>query len=277
MNSPDKILIALNTAEIPDSIFEFAITLSKTYKSQFVILHIFKKKKKNDTTVDDKVNQFYDKKEKKGLKDTQHIIEYGDFITTSLHIADDAGAKMILTESGNRDHNLEFLVPKIIRKTDLPVWCVKRNESQNIQKILCPVDFSKTSRRAFTDAVRLAKDLKSELVVLTVSEPTESTSEFINESEKELNKEKLENESKHLDDFLNSVDTGNVNIKKDVRQGSTVDEIIEKIRAHNAGLLVIGSHARTGLERKLLGSVTENVVNNAPSSFLVIKSRSLFE
>lgn len=276
MKSPEKILIALNTVEINEPAIKTSKKLSDTYKSQLVFLHVFPENQKHDKETVKNIEKYYEKLEKEGLGRAQRIIEYGDFVNKVLEKVDSVEAKMILTESGIRDQNLDLMVPQIMRKTDLPVWCVKQNEAQHLNKILCPVDFSSTSKRAFTDAVHIARDLKAELVVLTVSEPVDSVSEFISESEHELNHEQLENEEQNLEDFLKSTNTRGVNIIKDVQQGSAVNEIITKIRDHQAGLLVIGTHARKGIERKLIGSVTEQVINNAPGSFLAVKSRSLF-
>lgn len=277
MNTPKNILVSLNTLNTSDAVINAVIRL-KAYEPHFTFLHILPEEKESNPEVEQSANEFYKKVEAKGLNtNVQRHTEIGDFIKQTLEKASEIKADLILTESGAKDQNLEYIVPKIMRKSDLPVWCVKRGEVQNHSKIVCPVDFSETSQRAFTDAIRLAGDLKSELVVLTVSEPTESVSEFINESEQEINKEQFENEAQSLDDFLANFDTKNVKITKDVKQGSTVNEIIGNINAHRAGLLVMGTHARSGIKRKLLGSVTEKVTKDSPVSFLAIKSRSLYE
>ena len=39
-----------------------------------------------------------------------------------------------------------------------------------------------------------------------------------------------------------------------------------------AGLIVMGSHGRTGHKRLLMGSVTERVVGQAPCPVLVVKA-----
>jgi len=38
------------------------------------------------------------------------------------------------------------------------------------------------------------------------------------------------------------------------------------------GLIVVGSHGRTGLERLLMGSVTERVIGHANCAVLVVKA-----
>lgn len=49
-------------------------------------------------------------------------------------------------------------------------------------------------------------------------------------------------------------------------------EIVEAARRINADLIIMGSHGRTGLERILLGSTSERVINDAPCAILIVKA-----
>jgi len=48
--------------------------------------------------------------------------------------------------------------------------------------------------------------------------------------------------------------------------------IVETARKVNADLIIMGSHGRTGLERILLGSTSERVINDAPCAVLIVKA-----
>jgi len=56
-----------------------------------------------------------------------------------------------------------------------------------------------------------------------------------------------------------------------VRDGHPAAVIADLAQERNADLIVTGSHGRTGLERVLLGSTSERVLNEAPSAVLVVK------
>jgi nucleotide-binding universal stress UspA family protein len=56
-----------------------------------------------------------------------------------------------------------------------------------------------------------------------------------------------------------------------IEQGSDYAEIIRRAEDFQAGLLVVGSHGRTGLKRLFLGSVAERVVRYAPCTVLVAR------
>jgi nucleotide-binding universal stress UspA family protein len=57
----------------------------------------------------------------------------------------------------------------------------------------------------------------------------------------------------------------------ELRDGDAATEIIAAARETGAGLIVMGTHGRTGVSRLVLGSVARNVVQHAPCSVLVVR------
>lgn len=57
------------------------------------------------------------------------------------------------------------------------------------------------------------------------------------------------------------------------RIGNAADEVLEVAREVGADLLFIGSHGKTGLERLLLGSVSERVVREAKCAVMVVRHK----
>jgi nucleotide-binding universal stress UspA family protein len=49
-------------------------------------------------------------------------------------------------------------------------------------------------------------------------------------------------------------------------------EIVEEAKKNQAGMVIMGTHARTGLKRLIKGSVTANVIGHAPCNVLVVPS-----
>jgi nucleotide-binding universal stress UspA family protein len=54
---------------------------------------------------------------------------------------------------------------------------------------------------------------------------------------------------------------------------SAVDGLCAYAAQHAAGLMVVGTHGRTGISRLLIGSVAERVVRQAPCSVLCVRNR----
>jgi nucleotide-binding universal stress UspA family protein len=55
------------------------------------------------------------------------------------------------------------------------------------------------------------------------------------------------------------------------REGDPAETIVAFATAHEADLIVLGTHGRTGLRRLLMGSVARNVVIHAPCSVLLAR------
>jgi nucleotide-binding universal stress UspA family protein len=60
-------------------------------------------------------------------------------------------------------------------------------------------------------------------------------------------------------------------IRREMRRGHPVEEILRAAAEHPTDLVVVGSHGRSGVARLLLGSVAERVAREAPCSVLVTR------
>jgi nucleotide-binding universal stress UspA family protein len=59
-----------------------------------------------------------------------------------------------------------------------------------------------------------------------------------------------------------------------LRLGNPYEEIVAEAKEMGADLIVIGSHGYRGLERLLLGSTAERVVQYSPCAVLIVKDAS---
>ncbi|HEX4354375.1 MAG TPA: universal stress protein, partial [Polyangiales bacterium] len=124
-----------------------------------------------------------------------------------------------------------------------------------IQTILCPTDFSQSSRAAVDYAIELAKLLHAKLRLLNVFEPQplevdaaapELSGQVISVIEAE-SKERLAAEQKR-------VSATGVEVTSELAVGSPARVIAEL--SSQVQLIVLSSHGRTGLAHLLMGSVT---------------------
>jgi len=68
---------------------------------------------------------------------------------------------------------------------------------------------------------------------------------------------------------------GDVPVETAVLSGNAYERILEYAEETGADLLVMGTHGRTGVDRYLLGSVTEKVVRTADIPVLTVREREL--
>lgn len=125
------------------------------------------------------------------------------------------------------------------------------------KRIVAPVDISEMSTATVKEAARLADDVSFVDVVHVMSGPAPTNPQQAIDVQEALG--------------LHLSEEGFGKARITVRFGNPGDTIVEFANECDAGLIVISSHGRTGLQRFVLGSVAEKVVRLAPCPVLVIK------
>ena len=135
-----------------------------------------------------------------------------------------------------------------------------------LQRILCPVDFSDPSRKALRYAAGLARKYGSDLTVLYVEEV------LLDAARSEVNRHApiLRNPEEDLRTFVNATGVAGLNV--DVRwvAGNVVGRILDHARGLRSDLIVIGTRGRSGLTRAILGSVADRVLRQAECPVMTI-------
>jgi nucleotide-binding universal stress UspA family protein len=140
--------------------------------------------------------------------------------------------------------------------------------------ILVPVDGSETSLKAVSKAAELAKAFGSEVTAVYVLDPYPFTgvgADFAYGQAQYLSAATAE-ANKALEDVNKAMAESGVAVKTLVGEGHAVHEGIARV-AENVGadLIVMGSHGRRGLEKLVLGSVAQRVLQTAHVPVLVVR------
>jgi nucleotide-binding universal stress UspA family protein len=140
-------------------------------------------------------------------------------------------------------------------------------------KILLPSDFSECSDEAARAARRLAEHFGSRLTVLHVlDEPAALDPMFRGEVPVELLRGRMEQYAREgMERFVNTHFQGHPGVETLTASGVPYREIIRAARETGAGLIVIGTHGRTGVEHVIFGSTAEKVVRMAPCPVLSVR------
>ena len=142
----------------------------------------------------------------------------------------------------------------------------------NLKKILVPIDFSESSRKALHYAMSLAKQFHAEILLLHVVEiVTPSPAVTFPESES-LNVKLHEEAAKRLSEWRHEV-VSHAAVKAAVRGGIPYRDIVAAADESNIDLIILGTHGRTGLAHLLIGSTAERVVRHAPCPVMVVRER----
>jgi len=283
----NKILLAVNFDEQAKEVIETGRKLHESFHSHIILLHVLPErlnkqyigelvKKVAQNNLENLKHQLIDK----DVEDVETIIQYGSVFDKTIDIAEGNAVNAILMGAGGDNvSDVNYIgtsVEKVMRKTDIPVWVV-RKEPTKIQRILCPVDFSEPSKRALTNAITMAESLGAELIVLSVFEPEYSYSRWIKADLENENKKAYQAFLEQYDQFLKNFAFRDLIWKKLIAQGVIDEQIVQNVKDHQTDLLIMGTTGRTGLGRLLIGSVTEKVIHKVECSVITTKSKSLLD
>jgi nucleotide-binding universal stress UspA family protein len=143
---------------------------------------------------------------------------------------------------------------------------------QPIRKILVPVDFSDHSRKAFEEAVGLAKHFGAELILfhcypIPTAGPAPYDTILPESYPTALRKAALEGVTKWRDEAR----AQGARAEGKITAGYPASQIAELAEQSGADLIVMGTRGLTGLKHVLLGSVAERTLRLAPCPVLTVK------
>jgi nucleotide-binding universal stress UspA family protein len=142
------------------------------------------------------------------------------------------------------------------------------------KRILCGVDFSKESIRAFHAAVELARRGKAALHVLHVLEAQPVIPGWLPPSG--LSEVTLLLEEKATASMEKLVKPGarelkGLKITSEVNDGRAFVEILDRARDWKADLIVIGAKGAASVDEIVAGGTAENVMRKATCSVLIVR------
>jgi nucleotide-binding universal stress UspA family protein len=184
---------------------------------------------------------------------------------------------------GTRGHTgldrvlLGSVTTRIVRTVDIPVLSVKakpaisESETQGgFENILIPTDGSKPAREAVTHALDLARTYDATLHALYVVDRGAYASRP-GWTWDELQQVLEQNGETVLEDVQSRAAADGISVAAEITHGVPHQAIEEYCNQHGIDLVVMGTHGRSGISRRLIGSVTERVLRNSDGPVLTIR------
>ncbi len=151
------------------------------------------------------------------------------------------------------------------------------------KKILIPTDGSDNSKRANKHALWIADKSDADIIIMYVIEPhfpelatglplstLPTPDERFYEEIRNEGKQIIENFRQELEDVQCKDICKNTNLRSIITEGKPSNEIVNILDKEDIDLVVMGASGRHGLDRFVIGSVTERVVRNARKPVMVI-------
>jgi nucleotide-binding universal stress UspA family protein len=158
---------------------------------------------------------------------------------------------------------------KVIGYSVKDVLVVPENTTLGFDKILVATDGSEYSRRAMIKAVDFAESYDAKLNVVSVVEILPE----IYSIAPQVVEEKVQKTEEYLAGIQKLADSHGIQSRGFVRDSAEPYNVITEIaQKEQVGVIVMGSHGRTGLKRFLMGSTAERVIAHAPCPVLVVKT-----
>lgn len=209
--------------------------------------------------------------QRRGISPAPAIVEH----------AGERGADLIVMGThgrrGLRHMLLGSVAEEVVRTSERPVLTVPRRSEDHpagrIESILVPVDFSEHAAAALSHARHLADASGARLDVLHVLESVAYPDAYLGlagpSPAEGTSRDAIRDE---LERMVAEAPGPDVPVELHVAAGRPAAEIPAFAEDHGTDLLVIASHGLTGLERVLLGSVTERVIRRSSCPVLTVKS-----
>jgi nucleotide-binding universal stress UspA family protein len=221
-----------------------------------------------------------------GLQVEAHCIRGGAPAEVIRAFAEQHDIHLVMMSShgrrGVRRLLLGSVTEEVIRRSPCPVLVERREGSATpssaARRIVVPVDFSEASGQSLEHARLLASALGAEIDLLTVihdpiypapygAGEMPALVEYLPE---------IEGRARRRLDDLAAQAAGERVVRAFVRRGDPALQILDHARERECGLIVISTHGASGLNRLLLGSVTEKVLRRAASAVYVVPAAIAF-
>ena len=182
---------------------------------------------------------------------------------------------------GARRILLGSVAEEVVRQADRPVLTVRGAEDEepvhapeSIDRILVPVDFSEHAREAMQTAKEWAALYDARIDALHVVPEKLNPAFYVGgvKSIYDMHPDIEEKVQKRLDAFLAETGGPAVDIHSRVQVGNAAPDIVEFVGENEVDLVMMSTHGRTGLDRFLLGSVSEKVIRHVRCPVITMKA-----
>ena len=267
----EKLLIATDGSEYSKSALREAINLAKICSSKLIAVSIVK----TNPEFEDLVPQVIDKIEKEASEHLDSIKKMASKESIDceimLHLSEEP-YQDIIDEAAKNQVNIIIVgthgrtglkrlmmgsvTAKVIGHSPCNVLVVPVTAKVECKNILIATDGSRYSDAAAIEAIGVSKRCGSSLIVISVA----TSDEEIKSAEDNVKK------------VVELAEKAGIKTEGITVKGKPYEAIVETAKQKHADLVIVGSHGRTGLDRLLMGSVTERVIGHSESAVLVVKA-----
>lgn len=282
-----RVLFPTDLSEYAEEALPHAVRFAETFGAELHLLHVLVL---HAATAAETIQEFPGESEAREALEgaargagerVKHAVRRGIAAApTILTYADENDIDVIVMGShgrrGLRRFFLGSVAEEVVRAGEWPVLIVHRTEEgaapAEYRRILAPVDFSERTTFALDHAVALAEKFGAGLRLLHVVEVATYPDFYIPVSLTAVDVSRVREQAQTRLVEMAEPLRARIPVEIEVRIGRTIGEILDAAAEGSSDLIVMPSHGYSGLERALLGSVTEGVLRRAGCPVLTLKA-----
>ena len=267
----EKLLVTTDGSEYSEGAVREAIGLSKTCKSSLCVVAVIEANTEFEALAPDLVEKA--EVETKALLESVKAKAAAEGVDceTVAHTGEDP-YKFIVEEAAKKQSEMIIMgrrgrtgikrlmmgstTAKVIGHAPCKVMVVPKAAKVGYTNILIATDGSKYSEAATADAISIAKKCGSKVAVISVAGSDKV----------------MELAKKNVEKVKEFGGKEGITVETMTAVGNPYESIVEAASKMKADLIVVGSHGKGGLERMMMGSVTERVVGHADCAVLVVRA-----
>jgi nucleotide-binding universal stress UspA family protein len=176
---------------------------------------------------------------------------------------------------------LGSIAEKVLRAANNPLLLIRANKEAStdgratLASVTVPLDGSKLAESILPQVVELANAIKLRVRLMRTYSVADTISRYEAYSSgfEALSAKSKSQVSSYLDEKVEQLkNEGLIDVVSLASEGKPAEMIIEAMRGAQNGLIAMCTHGRSGVNRWLLGSVTEKVVRHSGNPVLVVRA-----
>lgn len=288
----NRILLPTDFSDSAEQAARHALFLAQQYGSTLHLLHVVSPPapepllsqeiyQKLDTKAYEQLTRIYTASATNGIE-IELAIERGEVAPAILDYAARHEIDLIVMGThGRRGIKRLFMgsvTEEVVREAGIPVFAVRERDepfpAKSLQRILVPLDLSEHSRRALTYAKKLAAsyDARIDLLHVIVALAHPGIYGMIPNPTPEVTKDLKKRVKQEMRRRIEEAKGPEVEVAFHLVRGDASGSILDFAEEQGTDLIVMTSHGLTGLDRFMLGSVTEKVMRSARCPIYIVKS-----
>ncbi|MHA6644465.1 universal stress protein [Mesorhizobium sp. A623] len=282
---PRRLLLATDLTSACDRAFDRAVQLASAWRADLTICHVVASSSVRPLGVHRRIRNAEIELERlvrhspSEQKIPRHII-VGDPAERIIKHARQIEVDLLFTGPAHSkilgENLLGSTAARIIRYVNLPVLAVRRRVDGPYATAAAGIDFSTGSQSALQTGMALFRSAQFTLVHAYQVTPDwggQNADRSVDVIEAEEKERVIRAAEYELTEIIASASHANGGIGTFLQQGEPEAVLADYVDKHWPGLVIAGTHGRTGDQHAAIGSIAEQLLNSLPCDVLAVPTR----